>query len=169
MTWVLIQFSYWAIINTWVGFDIFKLNILMYGQLNYDMGLSQRLKRKLQGTNNPPQSLCSREEEELQACKLQRVKRGRATEHRHILHNVELDPWGCHTHHVTAVNYICVCMWAGLRVYAVRVWVCVFVSEINIIYSFQPVWALKICISKYIGKDQNIRQSSMTFFAQDDL
>lgn len=48
-----------------------------------------------------------------------RVKKGRATEHKHILHNVELDPWGCHTYHVTAVNCGCVRMSGGLSVYAV--------------------------------------------------
>lgn len=59
-------------------------------------------------------SLCSRVEEGAAAMpvnfKALWVKRGEG--HRRILHDVELDPWGCPTHthrdHVTAVKCVCV-------------------------------------------------------------
>lgn len=84
-----------------------------HGQVNRELGLSQRLTWKLQGTNNHPRPLCSGGEEGLRGCRPTNFKalwgeRGRATKHRHILHNVELDLWRCHTNHVTAVNFVCV-------------------------------------------------------------
>lgn len=121
LNWAVIPFSYWVWFNTCNSVDC--------------NGLSQRLGRRLQSTNNHPESLCSRREEGLQACKLQSLVGKEGEGQRAPTHSSQCWTWplgvATHTHHVTAVNCVClsrpeVCMQ------------CVCVS--NIIYTFKLVW-----------------------------